>query len=86
MSRQRWKMKLPDKLVWPCWLVLLGARYCQSRRMISLTRPVHPGTALLDSMGIYAGEPEPAQKADAKASVPGTTVIASPNSATGKQP
>jgi hypothetical protein len=40
-------------------LVLLvgmaGAGYCQSRVPGQPDRPVHPGTALLDSMGIGAG-------------------------------
>lgn len=63
-----------------------GAGYCQSQTYDQSGRPVHPGTALLDSMGIYAGDPQPEQKADARPSAPGTTVIASPNNATGKRP
>ncbi|HEY2619055.1 MAG TPA: hypothetical protein VGI78_17070 [Acetobacteraceae bacterium] len=43
-------------------LVLLvgmaGVGYCQSRASDQSDRPVHPGTALLDSMGIVAGAPD----------------------------
>ena len=56
--------------------------------MVSLIvgRLMHPGTAMLDSMGIFAGEPEPAQRPIPQASLPSPTVIASPNNATGKWP
>jgi hypothetical protein len=37
-------------------------------------------------MGIYAGEPEPAQKANTHADLPRIILIASPYSMIGKQP
>jgi hypothetical protein len=48
--------------------------------------PGASGTAILDSMAICAGEPEPAQTPIPQASLPSPTVIASPNNATGKWP
>jgi hypothetical protein len=37
---------------------MAGAGYCQSRASDQSDRPVHPGTALLDSIGIGAGVPD----------------------------
>ncbi len=39
-----------------------GAAFCQTN-----DRPVHPGTAILDSMGIVAGAPDQMPKRDAQA-------------------
>lgn len=65
---------------------LSGIAYCQNSLPGSNERPVHPGTALLDSMGIYAGAPDTAEQRDAQASLADPAVIASPNGTVGKQP
>ena len=64
---------------------LSGVAYCQNSIPASNERQVHPGTAILDSMGIVAGAPDPAEQRDARASLPGTTVIVSPSGTAGKQ-
>jgi hypothetical protein len=57
-----------------------GAAHCQSSIPASNGDAVHPGTALLDSMGIFAGLPQPTtQSAEKPSSMPITTVMATPN-------
>ena len=41
---------------------LSGIAYGQNSLPAPDERPMHPGTALLDSMGIYAGAPDPAAR------------------------
>jgi hypothetical protein len=58
---------------------LAGAAYCQDGVRAQDGRSVHPGTALLDSEGIFAGAPDPARTNKAQAStentsMPGATV------------
>ena len=68
-------------------VVLVGlssAGYCQNDASTANDRPVHPGTALLDSMGIFAGAPEPAKAADTQTGVTHTSAVASPDSTRGK--
>jgi hypothetical protein len=38
-------------------LLFIGVAYGQDKAVPLDTPPVHPGTALLDSMNMYAGEP-----------------------------
>ena len=64
---------------------LSSAAYCQNSVPTADGRPVHPGTAILDSMGIFAGVPDPGEQQDAQASIPSTTMIASPNNAQDKR-
>jgi hypothetical protein len=59
---------------------LSGAGYCQNSASTANDRPVHPGTALLDSMGIVAGAPEPVETADTQAGMTRTSAVASPDS------
>jgi hypothetical protein len=49
------------------FLSISGAAYCQSSAPASSDGQVHPGTALLDRMGIFAGAPAamPTSKAEA---------------------
>ena len=64
-------------------VVLVGlssAGYCQNSVSAADDRPVHPGTALLDSMGIVAGAPEPAETADTHPGATRTSAVASPDS------
>lgn len=48
-------------------LGISGAAHCQSSAPGSSDRPVHPGTALLDRMGIFAGAPEATPTTSAEA-------------------
>jgi hypothetical protein len=69
-------------------MLLIGtgsAAYCQNRLPVSDNGPVHPGTALLDSLGIFAGVPEAAGKDDSQARLSSATVTASPESNTRKR-
>lgn len=63
-----------------------GVAYCQSSVPKANEHATHPGTALLDSMGIVAGAPDATGTRDAQATLPSTTVVASPNGTPGKQP
>ena len=63
---------------------LSSAGYCQNNASTTDDRPVHPGTALLDSMGIVAGAPETAKTADTQEGVTHTSAVASPDSTRGK--
>jgi len=40
-----------------------GIAYSQSKPPMSESQSVHPGTAILDRMGIFAGNPAPTQEA-----------------------
>jgi hypothetical protein len=58
---------------------LSGAAYCQDSVRPQDGRTMHPGTALLDSVGIVAGAPDAVSTNEAKASTestsaPGTAV------------
>ncbi len=64
---------------------MAGTAYCQGSGTASERGPVHPGTALLDSMGIYAGTPQVAQRPGAQTASSATS-DAAPNTAPGKQP
>jgi len=48
--------------------------------------PVHPGTAILDSMGIVAGAPDQASKGNVQDTAATPSVRATPTSSTGRQP
>jgi hypothetical protein len=69
-------------------VLLIGtgsAALCQDRMPASGNGIVHPGTALLDSMGIIAGAPEVTGNDDSRAKLSTATVVASPDSNTRKQ-
>jgi hypothetical protein len=57
---------------------MAGAGYCQSRVPDQSDRPVHPGTALLDSMGIVAGASDGTPTHNALADRDSTVTLAEP--------
>ena len=64
---------------------MASAGYCQNRMPTSESGPVHPGTALLDAMGIPAGAPEATDKGDTQPKLSSASGIASPDSNSRKQ-
>jgi hypothetical protein len=61
-------------------LGMSGAAHSQSSNPTLNGDAVHPGTALLDSMGIFAGLPQPTiHAAETPSDMPITTVMAVPN-------
>lgn len=58
---------------------LSGTAHSQNSPQIGNDEPVHPGTAILDSMGIYAGKPMPVQTSlDVKSAKTQTTKVSDP--------
>jgi hypothetical protein len=57
---------------------MAGAGYCQSRAPDQSDRPVHPGTALLDSMGIGADVPDTMPAHNVRADRDATATLAEP--------
>jgi hypothetical protein len=56
----------------------IGAGYCQSRTSDQPDRPIHPGTALLDSMGIVAGAPDATPMNKVQSDTAATVTLAQP--------
>jgi hypothetical protein len=57
---------------------LSGAALCQNKTPTPGNSVVHPGTALLDSLGIVAGAPDPVPEKDAQADAGNMLVRAAP--------
>ena len=57
---------------------LSGAAVCQNKTPTPGNRLVHPGTALLDSLGIVAGAPDPVPQKDAQVDTGSMLVRAAP--------
>ncbi len=62
-----------------------GAVYSQGVPQTSGEKPVHPGTALLDSMGIFAGYPAPAANTQSANAQSADVVAARTNETATKQ-
>ena len=58
---------------------LAGTAYSQNSSQTGNEQPVHPGTAILDNMGIYAGNPMPVQRSlQAKSTDTQATPVSNP--------
>jgi len=57
---------------------LAGTAYSQNTPQTGNEQPVHPGTAILDKMGIDAGKPMPVQSSQAKSTDTEATRISTP--------